>query len=544
MALVSGLLVLTACAAAPTTTGDDDGDAPAEVSDSAQWSYAQSLRVTAAPDLPRPTLAGCAARPVTPAQVIADNARTGDGSWRPADLVARPRVPLYLDRESALCGTTVVAHLGGAPRPQVTVRAYRIGWYSGAGARLVWTSAPVDVAPDQGAARTGATLPSPGWPTQVTIPVDSAWLPGEYLLETWDRSGLAGVAPFVVRDDAGQGGVVVVHSSLTWAAYSRFQDSSLYRGRGGEGRALTTSLQRPLTGDGLVNLMAYDVPLTQFMEQHGLAARHVLDTDLDAWPSLARDADCLVLAGHSEYWTRRMYDAALAARNDGTNIADLGANEVYWQARLDRAADGTPLAMTVARTLAQDPLAATSPESATVRWTDPPLLRDGSALIGQRFSALKVDGSVQVWSLPDWLVVGTGLQVGDVLPHLVQNEADGLRPGSAATPPDLQTVLMGVLHQAGRRDQPVSTTYYTAPSGAAVFSAGTTFWTCDLTDSCPTTGTPPAVAAVVRALTLDVLRGFAHRGFGAAHPSSPDAPTSVADAVARLSPAATGTYGS
>ncbi len=209
----------------------------------------------------------------------------------------------------------------------------------------------------------------------MTLPVDASWTPGQYLVESWDADGLAGITSLVVRDDADRGGLVVVHSNLTWAAYSQYGASSLYKGKDGasDTRAQQTSLQRPVTGAGAGRLVVGDVPLSQFLEEHGIPARHILDTDLDAWPSIATSATALVLPGHSEYWTRRMYDAALAARNAGVNIADLGANEVYWQARLQRDPQGVPLTMTVDRTLAQDPLAATHPDEATVRWSSPPL---------------------------------------------------------------------------------------------------------------------------------------------------------------------------
>jgi len=543
-ALLPVVVSLTACSV-PTAPASPDGDDQGIARDADQWSYAESLTVTGPPDLAHPALPVCAALPLAPGWLGRENALPGDPSWRPADALGVHRIPLYLDQPSTVCGSPVAVHLGGDGAQRVVVRAYRIGWYHGAGARLVWSSPPVDVPHDPGPARQGNSMPSPGWLTTTILPVDERWTPGQYLVETWDGAGLGGVASLVVRDDADRGGVVVMHSNLTWAAYSQFGASSLYKGDDGRAdtRALDTALRRPVTGAGASRLLVDDVPVTQFLEEHGIPARHVVDTDVDAWPSIATSATELVLPGHSEYWTRRMYDAVLAARNGGVNIADLGANELYWHARLDRDSFGVPTTLTVDRTLAQDPLAASHPDQATVRWHMGPLNRDGSALIGQRYSAIRARGSMQVWSAPPWLLVGTGLRPGAILDGVVANETDGVRPGSPATPPDLQTVLLGVLERHGSPDQLVSTTYYTAQSGAAVFAAGTTYWACDLTDACPDHVAPRSTQQTVRAMTLDVVRGFSRPDFGRLHPSVRAVPDDVAAARAAVAPAAVGQYG-
>jgi len=543
-ALLPVAVALTACAGGAAPASPDGGDQGVAL-DADQWSYAESLTVGAPLDLAHPALPACATVPLGPGWLARENALPGSPSWRPADVLGVHRIPLYLDQPSTVCGSPVAVHVGGDGAHGVVVRAYRIGWYAGAGARLVWSSAPVDVPHDPGPARLGDTLPSPGWTTTVALPVDATWTPGQYLVETWDQAGLGGVASLVVRDDADRGGLVVMHSNLTWAAYSQFGASSLYKGDDGRAdtRALETALQRPTTGAGVSRLLVNDVPVTQFLEEHAIAARHVVDTDVDAWPSIATSATEIVLPGHSEYWTRRMYDAVLAARNGGVNLADLGANEVYWQGRLDRDSSGVPTTLTVARTLAQDPLAAAHPDQATVRWYTGPLNRDGSALIGQRYSAIRARGSMQVWSLPPWLRVGTGLRPGAILDGVVANEADGVRPGSPATPTDLQTVLLGVLERHGSPDQLVSTTYYTAQSGAAVFAAGTTYWACDLTDACPDNVAPRSTQQTVRAMTLDVIAGFLSPQFGRLNPSVRDVPRDVASARAAVTPAAVGQYG-
>src|SRR2546429_6282049 len=46
--------------------------------------------------------------------------------------------------------------------------------------------------------------------------------------------------------------------------------------------------------------------------------------------------------GHDEYWSKPMYDAAVAARDAGVNLAFFGANAVYWQVRVEPSSSGVP----------------------------------------------------------------------------------------------------------------------------------------------------------------------------------------------------------
>ena len=511
-----------------------------------QWSFADSLRVTAPPDLYAVPAPACAHRVLPPGWVQRENARTGDPGWNPVDLSMTPAVPLYLDRTSTLCGESVGVHVSAAGGAPLTIRAYRMGWYGGAGARLVWESpvlSPPPISPDSPSTRT--TLVSPGWPTLVRLPVGPTWTPGVYLIDTVIAGAVSGSAPLVVRSGGAAAPYVMVHSTLTWAAYTSYGGTNLYRGPGGRSaRALQTALARPTTGDGLAQFVYNELPLVQFAERLGLPVDHVTDIDLDARPSLLVGHATVILPGHNEYWTLRMYDALVAARNDGINIADLGANEIYWQTRITRDASGAATAMFVARTLKQDPQATSQPSTSTVQWSADPLNRDPTAVIGQGYSAVQVRGSMAVLTMPSWLSAGTGLSVGSLLDGLVANEADGVQAKAPGTPPNLQVIAGGVLMRRGFRTEPVTTTYYSAPSGAAVFAAGITYWTCNLNDACPPgLGAASATRFEVRALTANLLEAFGRPRFGFTHPSTRFVPASTGALQKLLPSKAVGRYG-
>lgn len=60
--------------------------------------------------------------------------------------------------------------------------------------------------------------------------------------------------------------------------------------------------------------------------------------------------------------------------------------------------------------------------------------------------------------------------------------------------------------------------YYSAPSGAGVFNAGTLRWGCSLVDRCDRR-LGPATARFTRAVTATVLREFARGPVGERHPA-------------------------
>lgn len=498
-------------------------------------------------DVVAPHDAACARIPLARGWVARENALRGTPRWRPA---SHGGVQLYVDDPSLACGDRLTVRLGGTGARAARVRVVRLGWYGGAGAREVWRSAPVDVPASPEPGPRDHVVPDAAWPTTVSTDVGPTWVPGLYLAETLSRGSVAGAAAFVVRNDAVPSPLAVVDSNLTWAAYSQAGGASLYRGPTRRGathaatvgaRAWSVSLLRPTTGSGLKQLLAYDVPLAQLTDRLGLAADHVLDTDLELRPSVLRGHAGVVLPGHAEYWTRRGYDALQSLEDAGVNVADLGANALYWQARVSHDVSGRPLATSVFRDLTRDPVAARTPDLATVRWQDRPLSRPPSAVVGEAYAAAFARGGLVLRHPPAWLVAGSGGGDGLVLPGVVLNEADGARAQDPAAPAEVQVVAEGVL--LGTQPVVVSTSYATLPSGAAVFDAGSTTWLCALTDVCPEGHVSPAASQVLLGITANVLRGFGTLRWGASHPAHRSVPTSPAQLLPDLPAAAIGRHG-
>jgi hypothetical protein len=111
----------------------------------------------------------------------------------------------------------------------------------------------------------------------------------------------------------------------------------------------------------------------------------------------------------------------------------------------------------------------------------------------------------------NWLLSGI-VADGQVLPGMVGNEYErvDLR---VPTPRPIEVLFHSPVTCGGRPDF-ADATYYTTPSGAAVFSAGTQYWICGLDPACDPVNSP-----VIDAITTRLLTAFAHGPAGAAHPA-------------------------
>lgn len=436
----------------------------------------------------------------------------------------------YLDSATAVCGQTLTAHLSSdRGDAKARLRALRVGYYRGAGSRLVWQSQVILAHEQRQAQATGPDrVIREGWPVSARFTVGSGWPPGLYVVEVapLDHAMSPSYIPLVVRTSGTRSPYLFVTGDLTWMAYNSYGGRSLYGGPGGDyneryaNRSYVSSTDRPLIRTGIQQFFGMDVPIARFLSRHGLSADVTTGSSLDAEPSQLQGQTTVVIGGHSEYWTKRMYDAVLAARDAGTNFAFLGANEIYWQGRIERDTKGRMTGLTVFKDQRLDRHARAYPATTTVQWRAQPLNRDPASLVGEGMAVVGVHASYVVASAPAWLFTSSGLKPGDALPLAVGNEADAQEPPGGHSPLTLQVVL----HAVGRgadthRPSEITAGYYSAPSGAGVFSAGTTYWTCGLDSTCPRWDTPAHTRVALQQITLNLLRAFAVPRAGRLHPS-------------------------
>src|SRR5271166_2659382 len=156
----------------------------------------------------------------TSAAILAENAKIGQAWW-----VTTPQnagdIEGYVNQASAVIGDTVTLYVN-TKAASFHVEAYRMGYYQGIGARLVWQSAEVP-----GLRQALPALHAPtntiecDWSPSVTMTVDATWPPGAYLLKLVGATNEQGFVPLCVRDDTSQAAIVIQQSVTTWQAYNR-----------------------------------------------------------------------------------------------------------------------------------------------------------------------------------------------------------------------------------------------------------------------------------------------------------------------------------
>jgi hypothetical protein len=404
-----------------------------------------------------------------------ENALPGTTAWYVTQ-APPPSIEGYTSQTSVLPGETVQLHVSTSPAASYRIEIYRLGWYGGAGGRLV------GCAPGCTTDETGTARPHPGpdsngetvagWPVtdQFAIPADavSGYYVANLVLTSGPDRDKASTVFFVVRPQVTQRSTILVQVPVnTWEAYNNWGGKSLYEVNSTAGaRAYMVSFDRPIAPGGQWPIV-WEVPLVRFLEREGYDLSYQTDVDTHLAPASLLDHRLVMTSGHDEYWTKEMRDAFDAARDQGTNLAFMGANNGYWQVRYQ---DGT-------RTLVgykspSDPIA--DPALKTILFRD--LNRPECQLEGVMHQGgfrhptdSNLDYRVNGPALSDPWFAGTGFDASSVLPDLVGREWDDVPdfPPSGCAQPSLE-ILFTYTGPSG----PAKAVNYTALSGARVFASG------------------------------------------------------------------------
>jgi hypothetical protein len=426
-----------------------------------------------------------ARRPGTPAPtpIQRENALPGTSAWQAR---AGGDISLYGSQIGVAPGDRVDLHVSTANRYRVVV--YRLGWYAGAGGRLV-TCVPGCTTDEQGHVQPSPTVPQgpagsappirADWPVTDSIQVDPSWTSGYYLAEavltSGPDAGRVATTFFIVREPQKPIGsrLLVQVPVNTWQAYNRWGGKSLYDFYGP--RAYRVSFDRPF-GDMAQTPMWWEIQLVRFVEREGYDVSYQTDLETDTDPGSLLRHRAVLIAGHDEYWTSRIRDAFDTALAQGTNLAFMGSNEAYWRIKYE---DG-------GRTIfgfksLYDPTPALADKTALFREIGRPECMLSGVLhqfLVQMPAAL--DYTVTPAGAADPWLSRTGFNAGDTVAAVVGREHDVINPyPSSCFHPGL-TVLF---HYDGKGvDQNGDAVRFTAPGGARVFASGAQQFTWALDD--------------------------------------------------------------
>ena len=457
---------------------------------------------------------------VSPVRSLADspitreNARPGGTDWILTD-PADHEVEGYASATSIQRGDKLHFYIHSTD-PRTTVAIYRMGWYAGAGARLV----------QGGISLPGVRQPMPSadpvtgliecdW--QVSYTLNTAtddpgeWLSGIYLAKlTGATSGKQSYIIFVVREDDRPADVLFQSSVTTFQAYNNWGGKSTYPSNSREERwARKVSFNRPygrsqhpqggsgvgagefLTATSIhptrsLSTAGWEYNMVRWLERNGYDVTYSTDIDTHSRSDFWKGHRAWLSVGHDEYWSDEMRRHVEGARDQGLGLGFFSANTCYWQIRLEP----SPITDEPNRTmvsykevaLAEDPYALDGDPSndhlITVQWRDQPLNRPEHQLIGVMFETVPVDGDLVITRPAHPLFSGIPLPPDHRLPGLLGYEIDRAFPDGPAG-------LVILAHSPYLRDGQIvygDMTLYQTPSGSPVFASGTIQWSWGLDD--------------------------------------------------------------
>jgi hypothetical protein len=455
--------------------------------------------------------------------VVTENLQPGTSAWQLSQTAddVNGQIKGYADTTSVLQGGSVNLYVTVNPAQTFSVDVYRIGWYGGLGGRLRLHAGPI----------TGATQPACpadattgmiecGWTASYTVAVGADWTSGVYLTLLTNAAGWKNYVPFVVRD--GRPAQFLYQSAVnTGQAYNNYPNDqktgkSLYEWNSfgantvtGTTRAAKVSFNRPYSNYGDGNFVNWELQAVRWLERSGYDVTYTTDVDTHANGAELLRHKALLSAGHDEYWSKAMYDAAQNARDAGVSLAFLGADAVHWQARYEASAAGVANRVLVCyRYAALDPVPG---PTATLQWRDPLLNRPEQTLMGVMYTSEVAWGNnvpYVVTNSSHWAYLGTGFNDGSSVAGLVGYEMDRLMSTYPAPTAISQTLLSRspFTNTAGVADY-ANSSLYQAPSKAWVFASGTMSWSWALDNAWTSAQTDPRIQQTMATILNAFLNG-------------------------------------
>ncbi|MES2176515.1 MAG: N,N-dimethylformamidase beta subunit family domain-containing protein [Gemmatimonadota bacterium] len=433
--------------------------------------------------------------PTTPVAVAADtsiqmeNRQPGNADYYSTRWASPKDLMMWASPYAPHLGDTVDVHIHATKGP-VSVTVYRIGWYGGAGARIITKLDAIPAGP-QPACTTTEPVVCP-WSITARIPVAASWLSGLYLLRVEDKTTSIAYYPFMVSDPSPAPFIAVI-PQFTWQAYNDFNERSLYTYTAGV-RGHKVSFERPYTTSAgasfvLAHSHSHELSVAQWMERMGYNVHYV--SDLDLATTQLRPTRALLFVGHDEYWTNQMRASVEAARDRGTHLMFFSANNGY---RAIHLGPGTARAGHLISSYNSDVDPEANGTDVSAIFREPPLNRPENALYGVQFSRTALFAqwprfaadSVSGPEATAFLKAG-GVAIGDTIPGMLITpvlsgeaslEGDNLFQ-NGRTPADMQVLLRISLPYNPRSEgtsMTFHTTFFRAKSGAGVFASGFNEW--------------------------------------------------------------------
>jgi hypothetical protein len=380
--------------------------------------------------------------------------------------------------------------------PSFRAEAFRMGYYHGKGARLIWTS-PTETGKHQPGCpvKHGVNMVScDNWSPSLAFSITSAFVQGDYLIKLTGPGNRQSYVPLTIWDPASTATYVIKNDVFTWQAWNFYGGYDYYQGLGSCppgtypicNRARVVSYDRPYAAEnGSGNFLGLEYPLVEWAEQHGLDVTYATDLTVQQHPGYLLKHKVLLSLGHDECWSLTERLAAVAAYNRGTNIVFFAASPILRHVRTQASPLGPDRELVDYRDSAADPLDGHGNRLQVTgnEWSNAPASWPEYDFVGDTYAGFLEPGLHVGFKVADasaWVFDGTGLHNGEVIPSLIASDVDKFdlgygQPandqifGHSPIPANLGQTSLGAFYS--------DMTYYTnAATGAGVLDTGTNNW--------------------------------------------------------------------
>jgi hypothetical protein len=470
--------------------------------------------------------------------VVQQNRLPGTTAWKIPRRDDSGAIEGFADEVDATDGSRVGFYVSTRART-FHVDAYRMGWYQGKGAHLVWSSGTLAgrVQPHCPVTRGINMVSCTNWTRSFDVTITSAFVQGDYLFKLVAGRRAQSYVPLTVWDPSSHATYLVMARSFTEEGWNTFGGFDFYQGVGGCAagapaypvcnRARVVSFDRPFSGDdGAADFFGEEYPLVRFCEEHGLDVAYVTDVTVTEHPNLVANHKVLLSLGHDESWSYTERLGLERAVAKGTNVVFFGAASVLRHVRLQGSKFGPDREVVDYRDAYEDPIYGhANPMQVTGNtWSSAPANWPETSLVGEVYSGYLNPGETSAFVVADassWVFRGTGLHDGSKLPGVIASDIDHVVPG----PPTPQN-LMVLGHSPIAQSIVYSNqgwwngftysdmTYFTYPhDGAGVIDTGNNNW-IDAMGTCT-----PRVCSALDRITGNILWLFGHGPAGRYRPS-------------------------
>ena len=226
--------------------------------------------------------------------VVAENRRPGTSAWMIPDGTPSG-IAGFASTTYAAPGTKVKLYVSTAAT-RFRIEAYRMGYYQGLGARLVWQSREIPGREQPTCPlTTGVNMVAcDNWTPTLNLSVTAAFVQGDYLLKLVGAGGQESYVPLTVWDPTSKATYLVKNDVFTWQAWNPYGGYDFYAGEGPCpsdvyplcSRARIVSYDRPYAyGEGAGDFLGSEYPFIRFIEEHGLDVAYVTDVAVEEHPA-------------------------------------------------------------------------------------------------------------------------------------------------------------------------------------------------------------------------------------------------------------------